>query len=137
MPLAAPGIPCSVVGPLGFARSRPLTLREGDVCSWAGRLLVLLVWLVGRFTNRPYGLAGGFIDGQVWVVDEGVAAVMGWLVVWLVCPSPPRASPANIASLVRVPLRSAKGTFAQLPSFPRRRESRGRCKRGSDSETVS
>ena len=26
------GIPCSVVGPLGFARSRPLTLREGDIC---------------------------------------------------------------------------------------------------------
>ena len=40
-----------------------------------------------------------------------------WLVVWLVCgPAPPRASPALLsvlwASLVRVPLRFAKGTFA-------------------------
>ena len=29
VPLAAPGIPCEH----RFARSRPLTLREGDVCS--------------------------------------------------------------------------------------------------------
>ncbi len=41
--------------------------------------------------------------------------------VWLVGPAPPQASPALLsvlwASLVRVPLRSAKGTFAQLLSF--------------------
>ena len=32
-----------------------------------------MVWLAGRFANRPYVLAGGFIDGRVRV-----------LVVWLV-----------------------------------------------------
>ena len=49
------------------------------------------------------------------VGDEGVAAVMEVWMVGVPCPSPPRASPANIASLVRVPLRFAKGTFAPEP----------------------
>ena len=64
------------------------------------------------------GLVGGVcsIDPRgLMVVDEDVA-VMWWRgLLGEPCPAPPRASPANIASLVRVPLRFAKGTFAPEP----------------------
>ena len=46
-------------------------------CDW------LFGWQGGSRT-APTGWLVGCIDGQVWVVDEDVAAVMGGLVVWLV-----------------------------------------------------
>ena len=77
MPFAAPAIPRSRDGPLGFACSRPFRCAKGAwvvlvqpvggerVCWWFG-------WK-GRFANRPYGLvdvvycwvfgSGGFLVG--------------------------------------------------------------------------
>ena len=43
----------------------------------------MVVWLVGRFANRPYVRLDGCMDGEGWVC---------WLV-WLVGPSLPGPSP--------------------------------------------
>ena len=83
-----PGIPCES----RFALSRPLTLREGDgrlaLCEGDGRLALC--------------------EGDGCLCPSDISPVNGGERT----ARPPRASPAKVASLFRVPLRCAKVTGA-------------------------
>ena len=51
-PFRPTGIPRSVVGPLGSAGSRPLTLREGGVCCCGSYVGQGAFWLLSGSTTR-------------------------------------------------------------------------------------
>ena len=111
--------------------NRPYVRRVGGRfrwCTWycpaPPRALTLDPLSISPCEGKGERFAG---EGMI-VVVEGDAAVRGWWSFgWLpLCPR----FPLTLAL-------SHEGTFAQLLSFPRRRESRGRCKRELDSETVS
>jgi hypothetical protein len=72
------------IGVMGFARmaqtfSRVVTVFDAWVVDGIGNLAAGLVWALGIFVRR---LQSGFVQGYLATAVAGMAAVLGYLILW-------------------------------------------------------